>query len=378
MKHFISLLISFVCTVNLFANDEEKIKQLVHTWNDAHNNRNWGEFVDIYAPQVLFYSKSYTHDDCYMAKLNLLKSDFSQQIISPVVITFYKSGTVKADFTKRTKAGKKVKEHFCYLLFKEYNGKFLITGESDNLTDEKRNVTLNLGELLTTTDKHDNDSSPGNILLVLLLITGVTAFSVYLYKKKKRSNLYDEEIVYEQNEEEPLPRNLKRPGNKYSSNKQSGTNTETITKQKGDDFEKYVVEKFNKPCFRLIEWRSDKMHNGVYAASSMLPDLEYHFKTNTFDCYFAVECKWRASFFEGMIEWAKEYQLENYRRFSQEKQMEVFVLIGIGGQPSEPSSVYIVPLRHISSVFLHQNELQPYYRFSKSPFYFDATTLKLS
>jgi len=75
---------------------------------------------------------------------------------------------------------------------------------------------------------------------------------------------------------------------------------------------------------------------------------------------------------------AKEYRIENYRRFSQEKQTPFFVVIGIGGQPSLPKSLYIIPLHNISFCHLYQNELKPYFRYSKGSFYFDADSLKPS
>lgn len=384
MKYFLLLVIIVLSSFNASADTSDEIRALVNKWDDLHNTQNMVElvdFLDIYAPQVLFYSKNYTDEACYFAKKKLFKSGFSQHIISPVNITYYKSGTVKADFIKRTSLGKMTKEFPCYLLFKEFKGKYRITAESDNVTDQKNDITLNLGEPYIR--KEDNslykrkDSNLKIIWLSLFAII-VLAASVYFYKKNKTkvSHFSQYEPPGQKTLETPFSRIAPIVNNK-ASDSTVATNFER-NKKKGDDFEKYVVERFNKPCFRLTEWRSDKIHNGVYAASSRLPDLEYHFKTSYTDCYFAVECKWRSSFFEGRIEWSKEYQLENYRRFSQEKQMEVFVLIGIGGQPNQPQAFYIVPLRDINSIHLYQDELQPYYRFARGAFYFDANTSKLT
>ena len=132
------------------------------------------------------------------------------------------------------------------------------------------------------------------------------------------------------------------------------------------------MERFQKPLFTLLEWRSDKFHNGTYALSNMLPDLEYRFRANDVECRFAVECKWRSSFVKGEIQWAKQYQLDNYIKFAYEKRTPVFVIIGIGGTPDNPQSLYIIPLTNINSIFLDRRELQKYYRPGKGNFFFNA------
>lgn len=383
MKYFKLFIIAFLLPFSASANTDDEIKALVYKWNDLLKTKNrldLVDFLDLYAPKVLFYSKDYTDEDCYSVKEKFHKSGFTQYIISPINITYYNSGAVKAEFTKSTIIGKKRKEQFSYLVFKQFDGKYRITGESDYSTDQKKNIILSLGEPVKPQD--DNDLNKGNDngkLFLFLLLTGIALFSLGYFVTKRRNNVSS----YRKHEPPNLDR-LEFPFNRKEINTRkelyNAVNTipESITKQKGDNFEKYIVERFNHPCFKLIEWRSDKIHNGVYAASSMHPDLEYHFKTSNADCYFAVECKWRSSFFEGRIQWAKEHQLENYRNFSAEKQIEVFVLIGIGGQPNQPRALYIVPFRDITSIYLYENELQPYYRISRSTFYFDADTLKLS
>jgi hypothetical protein len=42
-----------------------------------------------------------------------------------------------------------------------------------------------------------------------------------------------------------------------------------INKKRGNDFEKYVVRKFNPLYFRLKEWAGDKYVNGIYAENTL-------------------------------------------------------------------------------------------------------------
>lgn len=114
--------------------------------------------------------------------------------------------------------------------------------------------------------------------------------------------------------------------------------------KKGQDFEKFAISLFNKESFRLKEWRSDKYHNGRYAESNRYPDIVMELQLQTGEYPFAIECKWRKDFYKGSIEWATEKQIEIYNTFATERGIPVFVMIGIGGEPNAPESVYIAPL----------------------------------
>jgi hypothetical protein len=63
------------------------------------------------------------------------------------------------------------------------------------------------------------------------------------------------------------------------------------SRQKGYEFEGYVVTLFNENNFQLLEWRSDKKaSNGVYPLSCTYPDLEFRSRGKGSQ-RFAVECK---------------------------------------------------------------------------------------
>lgn len=136
---------------------------------------------------------------------------------------------------------------------------------------------------------------------------------------------------------------------------------ETISdKQKGDDFEKYVVQKFSKNYFSVLEWTGDKYVNGTYAQSNTHPDLAFKFKFKDIDSDFAVECKYRSDYYKNGVEWCTNRQLENYRNYAKDKQRAVFAVIGIGGTAADPEELYIVPLTEISDIFLSKSFLSKY------------------
>ena len=115
----------------------------------------------------------------------------------------------------------------------------------------------------------------------------------------------------------------------------------------GHAFEDYIVTLFNKRNFRLLEWRSDKKaSNGAYPINNTLPDLE--FETKGRNSYrFAIECKFRKSFYYGGINWASREQISVYKDYQNQNDIQVYVAIGIGGLPTNPEELFITPLYHI-------------------------------
>ncbi len=152
-----------------------------------------------------------------------------------------------------------------------------------------------------------------------------------------------------------------------------------IKKEKGDDFEKFVVQKFNKKYFKILEWAGDKYINGIYAETSTQPDLKIKFSLYEIEKEFAVECKYRSYFYKGVIDWAKDNQRSNYQNYSESKGIVTFVVIGVGGKPDSPEELFVVPLQDLKSDFISKSELAQYAKsdFVGNKFFFEPTTCVL-
>lgn len=147
----------------------------------------------------------------------------------------------------------------------------------------------------------------------------------------------------------------------------------TETEIKGRDFEKFVVNRFSKKYFSIMEWRSDKCVNGHYAESNTYPDLEMVLHLGKSDYPFAVECKWRHEFSDnGYIQWCDDSQLERYNKFAQDKAISVFIILGIGGTPSSPTSVYCVPLKAMKYSGAKKDYLENFKHDNSKDFFYDA------
>ena len=154
--------------------------------------------------------------------------------------------------------------------------------------------------------------------------------------------------------------------------------TETLDEQhKGRTFEEFILDKFPKDRFKLVEWRSDKVFNGRFPEASKWPDLQLELKLRSEKHPFAVECKWRNDFWKGIIEWARDAQISSYQEFQVSKEMPVFIALGIGGTPSDPRDLFIIPLGHLYKSILTEDWLKKYKRESRGDFFLNLDPILL-
>jgi hypothetical protein len=148
--------------------------------------------------------------------------------------------------------------------------------------------------------------------------------------------------------------------------------------EKGRLFEQYVIELFNQDNFKLTNYRkSEKFIGNVSLQDCNNPDLELIFDRNK-KYPFAVECKWREKFHEGKITWAKDHQIYFYKKFENQCRIPVFIVIGIGGEPSKPEKLFVTPLRNIEMYSeVYEADLIPYKRKPTSKFFYDTVQLML-
>lgn len=129
-----------------------------------------------------------------------------------------------------------------------------------------------------------------------------------------------------------------------------------------------------------MEWTGDKYVQGMYAKSNMNPDLTLRLKLKDIEKDFAVECKYRSTYYKNGVEWSSAQQLQNYKTFATDKGIPVFVAIGIGGVATAPEELFIIPLTEISDTFLTKSFLSKYkkeeIKDSKLFYYYQSGHLK--
>lgn len=139
----------------------------------------------------------------------------------------------------------------------------------------------------------------------------------------------------------------------------------------GNDFEKYIVKKFNRKYYKIKEWAGDKYEEGRYAETTPQPDLLMELIRKGGGHLFAVECKWRKRFYQSGIEFATDEQLKRYKRFETQRNIPVFIAIGVGGEGNNPDQLFVVPLKQIMHNFIGMDDLMPFKKEKERDFYYD-------
>jgi uncharacterized tellurite resistance protein B-like protein len=146
--------------------------------------------------------------------------------------------------------------------------------------------------------------------------------------------------------------------------------SEDLSEEKGIRFEKYILNRFNLKFCKVKEWRGDKFTDGIYAESTKYPDIEIEFSLKGTKKLFAVECKWRRTYFNNGIKWARKEQIFIYKGYSEKNNIPVFVVIGVGNYPDNPEDVFVVPLDDLTEAFLTLDFLAKYRRLDKDKYFF--------
>jgi len=221
---------------------------------------------------------------------------------------------------------------------------------------------------VANTDKKANvDNELNNVISMAIADGVITKNEREAIRKMANEKSLDYDLIIQSAEEK-----LKNDGIKAE--------TEVIDqeKKKGNDFEKYVVEKFNKKYFKLKEWAGDKYVNGTYAQTTMHPDLVLEFKLKGETKTFAVECKWRKNLYNNGVEFANTDQLARYRKFAKQQNIAVWVAVGVGGEASNPKYVSIIPLSEIDNTFLSLELLKKYNHNIEKGLFYDMESGKLN
>ena len=133
-----------------------------------------------------------------------------------------------------------------------------------------------------------------------------------------------------------------------------------------------MVQKFNRKYFNVLVWAGDKYVNGIYADTTLHPDLLMELQLKRGKSLFYVECKWRKDFNGGSVQFAGEAQLERYKQFEKEKNIPVFIALGIGGKATNPEFIYTSPVSLLNSNSMTKADLHPYQKDISKGFYYYA------
>ncbi len=117
--------------------------------------------------------------------------------------------------------------------------------------------------------------------------------------------------------------------------------------KKGQQFEDYVISRFATADYSLVEKANDYSSRHHVTERSKYADLVLR-KRATGE-QFAVECKYRSAWIESKgkpaLSWVDQRKIDDYNHFSDERDIDVIIVFGVGGTPSKPDEVFALPLR---------------------------------
>lgn len=160
-------------------------------------------------------------------------------------------------------------------------------------------------------------------------------------------------IVFEEEPDENTPEDTK-------------VKLEEIGKKFEDRILDLIFKNNGKREYFALEYRTPDYYDpksGIYAESNLDPDFRIRY--NPTGDVFAVECKYRSGLFRNnygkyVLSWSKPAQFARYQKYQQERNIPVYVVIGLGGEPDNPEMIYCIPLSDIKYPQLYPSVLKKY------------------
>ena len=231
--------------------------------------------------------------------------------------------------------------------------------------DKKKVLTDDIAEVIKTNELSDKQLEKA---IEVAITDGVLSSNERkLIKKLTDEKGLDYDIIIKDAESQMLELNSDAPE----------TELVDYNKKNGHDFEKYIVGRFDRKYFKILEWAGDKYVAGNYAKTTIQPDILFEFKLKDNKEEFSVECKWRSKFYKNGIELGTAEQIKRYKEFEREKNIPVFIALGVGGKGKSPEQVFFIPLKKIASNFISIEQLKELEKKSESMFYFDINTKEI-
>jgi hypothetical protein len=145
-------------------------------------------------------------------------------------------------------------------------------------------------------------------------------------------------------------------------------------RQMGKEFEECAIRLFPDTGWEITDRCSD---TSLQIGRKIIGDVSYDFivKHRRTSRQYIIQCKYRTRFLtqEGQegVEWAKPYQIRNYKNFQQEKGCPYLGIIGVGGQPGQPEQIFVLPLESLRYEFMWKRVLLVGKHDPKTPFTLD-------
>jgi hypothetical protein len=132
------------------------------------------------------------------------------------------------------------------------------------------------------------------------------------------------------------------------------------------DFTDFISKRFSRRYFHVS--KMDPVNNRASA------DLMVEYEIRGVSGQFFLITKWQHRYHNNEIEVATHQDVMIYQSYLENFNEPMFKIIGIGGRPSKPKLIYIIPVEEINSTSLTINEISKFSKDDQSAnFFFDIT-----
>jgi len=140
-------------------------------------------------------------------------------------------------------------------------------------------------------------------------------------------------------------------------------------------FEAFVITLFDPLFFQHKRPKAERVYAGQVSEGETVPDFEFDFNHKDTYSRFAIKCLYYKNAAARDLHLYPHGRQHAFGHFEEDRGMDLYFIIGIGGTPDDPKELYLVPGKAIRSEYISRVSLRPY---SKSGmFFYNSAAQKL-
>jgi hypothetical protein len=393
-----------------FEVDTRELLDVVKKWNYANNSRSAETFREVYADKLVFYTQYLTESKCIALKQSLFEKnpDFKQKIVSDPSFTAMTSGVIKSEFVKEVFQKGRWRKYPSYLLITYERGGYFIVGESDSETDRRLKYKPALGKPMDIPQskavepiaghqqKTDTQTVPVDTSLARISDssfsiaadrtgpdTAAASDDSTLITAVQKEVLSDEAVA--------VPKKyvyfligfllltailvlLSRPKRKTKSKIVRKIERESPAVRNEKAFEGFLTALFDPLYFTVRSHARQRVYAGNFAANEFMPSLDVEFHNKDSHVRLAVHCIFIAQTSRELLSFSPN-QINRYHEFEETSGAEVYIVLGLEGDPSDPKELYLIPHTELRAGNMGYQDLQPFRKYGM--FFYNATRRRL-
>lgn len=132
-------------------------------------------------------------------------------------------------------------------------------------------------------------------------------------------------------------------------------------------FEMFVITLFDPLFFQHRRPKAERVYAGKVSEGETVPDFEFDFNHKSTHTRFAIKCLYYKNTGARELHLYPHGRRNAFTNFEEDRGMDLYYVIGIGGTPDDPKELYLVPSNAIRSEYISRAALRPY---SKSGMFF--------